>query len=122
MTLTLAIDLSMLPSMMFAGKINPADFWAILFVVFGIIQFLAFIEGARVMFGLNLLIAVLAFFAAGMIPIIGGLIIIYVGYVGATRGWKLPWWAAIMIIWPGLVWAFYGYASLGLDVVIERLG
>ena len=108
--------------MMFIDEINIADIWIIIFMLFGFVQFLAFVEGIRVMLDFNFLVGALAFFVVGMIPAIGGLVVVYVGFVGAVRGWRLSWWVAIMIVWPGLVWAISGYTATGIHALIERLG
>ena len=72
-------------------------FGGIVYLLMGVIQIFAIIEGVRIWFDLNLLLSLIIAIIISYIPLVGAI----AGVIGAVEGWGWSYpWAILLFGWP----------------------
>ena len=96
-------------------------FFLIAYVVIGIAQIWAGIEGMQLAFGIGGFPAVVLLLVAYAIPFVGTAAVAYLTYYGARYGWAWTWWQALMLAAPGIVLMLAVGVAGGLAIWAQRL-
>jgi hypothetical protein len=113
-------QISVLPSIR-TGH-DHGDIFFIAYILIGIAQIWAGIEGMQLYFGIGGFLAVILLCVAYAIPFVGTIGVAFLTYYGARYGWKWEWWQALMLIVPGIVLMLAAGAAVGLAIWAQRLG
>ena len=92
------------------------------YILTGIAQIWAGIEGMQLYFGINAFLAVILLFVAYAVPFVGAIGVAFLTYYGARYGWKWEWWQALMLIAPGIIFMLAVGVAVGLAIWTQRLG
>jgi hypothetical protein len=102
-------------------KTTMATF-VIAYILIGIAQIWAAIEGMQFYFGIGGLLAVILLFVAYAVPFVGAIGVAFLTYYGARYDWKWEWWQALMLVAPSIVLMLIAGAAVGLAIWAQRLG
>jgi hypothetical protein len=89
-------------------------FLYLLYIVWGIVQIFAFVEGAHVWLGFGTFGTVVALVLCFMFAAPGTLVLSIVGFYGAWKGWNWPAWQAAILTFPYVILsiAIFGFAGI----------
>jgi hypothetical protein len=96
--------------------------FVIAYVLIGIAQIWAAIEGMQLYFGIGGFFAVTLLLVAYAVPFVGAIGVAFLAYYGARYGWKWEWWQALMLVVPGIILILIAGAAVGLAIWAQRLG
>src|SRR5215510_13345053 len=96
-------------------------FFLIAYVVIGIAQIWAGIEGMQLAFGIGGFPAVVLLLVAYAIPFVGTAAVAFLTYYGARYGWTWTWWQALTLAAPGIVLMLAVGVAGGLAIWAQRL-
>lgn len=94
----------------------------IAYIVIGITQIWAGIEGMQLYFGIAGFPAAMLLLVAYGIPVFGTIALAFLACYGARYGWKWEWWQALMLVAPGIVFVLAAGVTIGLAIWAQRLG
>ena len=97
-------------------------FFLIAYIVIGIAQVWAGVEGMQLCFGIGGFLAVVLLLVAYAIPFVGTVAVAFLTYYGARYGWTWTWWQALMFAAPGIVLMLAIGVTGGLAIWAQRLG
>src|SRR5215472_14531715 len=92
----------------------------IAYIAIGIAQMWAGMVGMHLYFGIGGFLAVIIFFVAYSIPVIGTAAVAFMAYYGARYGWDWEWWQALLLAVPGIVLMIVGMLAVGLESLFGR--
>jgi hypothetical protein len=113
-------QISVFPS--FAPDTIMVTFFFTAYILIGVAQIWAGIEGMQLYFGIGGFLAVILLFVAYAIPFVGTIAVAFLTYYGARYGWKWEWWQALMLVVPGIVLMLTAGVAAGLAIWAQRLG
>ena len=93
----------------------------VLWLVFAVAQFFAFGDGARDWWHFGRLGLGISFVVCLVLGPLGGLVMAVVGFHGATAVWGWPWWQALLLVAPGLVFSVLATGASGLGALISMV-
>lgn len=96
-------------------------FFLIAYIVVGIAQIWAGIEGMQLTFGIGGFLAVVLLVVMYAIPIVGTAAVAFLTYYGARYGWAWAWWQALVLAAPGIVLMLAAGVAGGLAIWAQRL-
>jgi len=96
-------------------------FFLVAYIVIGIAQVWAGIEGMQLTFGIGGFLAVVLLLVAYAIPFVGTAAVAFLTYYGARYGWSWTWWQALMLAAPGIVLMLAAGVAGGLAIWAQRL-
>ena len=97
-------------------------FFLIAYIVIGIAQLWAGVEGMQLTFGIGGFLAVVLLLVAYAIPFVGTAAVAFLTYYGARYGWSWTWWQALTLAAPGIVLVLAVGVAGGLAIWAHRLG
>jgi magnesium-transporting ATPase (P-type) len=97
-------------------------FFLIAYLLIGIAQIWAGIEGMQLYFGISSVLSVILLFVAYAIPLVGTIGVAFLTYYGAHYGWKWEWWQALMLAVPGIILMLAAAVPVCLAIWAQRLG
>ena len=97
-------------------------FFLIAYIVIGIVQIWAGIEGMQLYFGIGGFLAVVLLVVAYAIPIVGTAAVAFLTYYGARYGWLWEWRQGLMLAAPGFVLMLAAGVAGALAIWAQRLG
>ena len=97
-------------------------FFFIVYIVIGIAQIWAALEGMQLYFGIGGFLAVILLIVAYAIPFVGAVVLALLAYYGARYGWKWEWWSALMLAVPSIILTLAAGVMGGLAISAQRLG
>jgi len=97
-------------------------FFLIAYIVTGLVQIWAGVEGLQLIIGIGGFLAVVLLVIAYAIPIVGTAVVALLTYYGARYGWTWEWWQALMIAAPGVILTLAAGVAGGLAIWAQRLG
>ena len=97
-------------------------FFLIAYLVAGIAQIWAGIEGMQLIFGIGGFLAVVLLFVAYAIPFVGMAGVAFLAYSGARYGWNWEWWQALLLAAPAILLVLAAGVLGGLAIWVQRLG
>lgn len=77
--------------------------FAIVYILAGLIQMPAYLEGTNRLFDIGPFFSLLAFAVLYPIPLLGALWVSGMTYYGALNGWQWEWWKALAMAAPAMV-------------------
>jgi hypothetical protein len=89
------------------------------FLVIGIAQVSAGMEGLHLYFGVGSFVSFVLFVISYAVPIIGSLLAGASVYYGAHHGWRWEWWQALALAAPGIVFWVVVMATGGIAALFE---
>jgi hypothetical protein len=96
-------------------------FFLIAYIVIGIAQVWAGVEGMQLTFGIGGFLAVVLLLVAYAIPFVGTAAVAFLTYYGARYGWSWTWWQALTLAAPGIVLMLAVGVAGGLAIWAQRL-
>ena len=99
-----------------------AAFFFVAYVLIGIAQIWAGIEGMQLYFGIGGVLAAVLLLVAYAIPFVGTIGIALLTYYGARYGWKWEWWQALMLVAPGVAVGLAASVAIGFAFWAQRMG
>jgi len=96
-------------------------FFLIAYIVVGIAQIWAGIEGMQLTFGIGGFLAVVLLVVVYAIPIAGTAAVAFLTYYGARYGWTWAWWQALALAAPGIILMLGMGVAAGLAIWAQRL-
>lgn len=93
----------------------------VLWLVFAVAQFFAFSDGARDWWHFGTIGIALTFVVCLVLGPLGGLVMAVVGFHGATAVWGWPWWQALLLVAPGLVFSVIATGVSGLGGIVSMV-
>ena len=94
----------------------------IAYILIGIAQIWAGIEGMQLYFGIGGFLAAILLFVAYAVPFVGAIGMAFLSYYGARYSWKWEWWQALMLVAPGVILMLAAGFAVGLAIWAQRLG
>jgi hypothetical protein len=94
--------------------------WIVVYLALGVVQVTAFMEGVETWLGWNLPLQIVAFVVCLFLGPIGALVITPLGFYGASVGWGWPWWQALLLTAPFLVFSIAAFALGGAAARFRR--
>jgi hypothetical protein len=94
----------------------------IAYILLGLAQIWAAIEGIYLCFGIGGFLAVILFFVAYAVPFVGTIVVALLTYYGARYGWEWEWWQALVLVMPGIILMLAASILVGLAIWAQRLG
>jgi hypothetical protein len=94
----------------------------IAYILLGLAQIWAAIEGIHLYFGVGGFLAVIFFFVAYAVPFVGTIVVTLLTYYGARYGWEWEWWQALVLVMPGIILMLAASILVGLAIWAQRLG
>ena len=94
----------------------------IAYILLGLAQIWAAIEGIYLYFGIGGFLAVILFFVAYAVPFVGTIVVALLTYYGARYGWKWEWWQALVLVMPSIILMLAASILVGLAIWAQRLG
>jgi hypothetical protein len=96
-------------------------FFLVAYIVIGIAQIWAGVEGMQLTFGIGGFLAVVLLLVAYAIPFVGTAAVAFLTYYGARYGWSWTWWQALTLAAPGIVLMLVVGVAGGLAIWAQRL-
>jgi len=96
-------------------------FFLVAYIVIGIAQVWAGIEGMQLTFGIGGFLAVVLLLVAYAIPFVGTAAVAFLTYYGARYGWSWTWWQALTLAAPGIILMLVVGVAGGLAIWAQRL-
>lgn len=96
-------------------------FFLVAYIVIGIAQVWAGVEGMQLIFGIGGFLAVVLLLFAYAIPFVGTAAVAFLTYYGARYGWSWTWWQALTLAAPGIVLMLVVGVAGGLAIWAQRL-
>jgi len=96
-------------------------FFLVAYIVIGIGQVWAGVEGMQLTFGIGGFLAVVLLLVAYAIPFVGTAAVAFLTYYGARYGWSWTWWQALTLAAPGIVLMLVVGVAGGLAIWAQRL-
>jgi len=97
-------------------------FFLVAYIVIGIAQIWAAVEGMQLIFGIGGFPAIVLLLVSYAIPFVGTAAVAFLTYYGARFGWTWEWWQALMLAAPGIVLMLAAGVAGGLAIWAQRLG
>jgi hypothetical protein len=97
-------------------------FFFIVYIVIGIAQIWAGLEGMQLYFGIGGFLAAILLIVAYVIPFFGAVGLALLTYYGARYGWKWEWWLALMLAAPSIILTLAAAFMGGFAIWAHRLG
>jgi hypothetical protein len=94
----------------------------IAYILIGIAQIWAAIEGMQLYFAIGGFLGVILLVAAYAVPFVGAIGMAFFTYYGARYGWNWEWWQALMLAAPGIILMLAAGVTVGLAIRAQRLG
>lgn len=92
----------------------------IIYLIIGICQIVAYLEGMHLYFGLGGFLSFIIFLFVYSIPLAGTAFVAIMTYYGARWGWGWDWWQAVALAAPGIVIMLIIMATGGLASLFAR--
>jgi hypothetical protein len=104
------------------GEMTMRTIFLVAYVLVGIAQIWAGIEGMQIYFGIGGFLAIILLLFAYCVPVVGTIGVAFLAYHGARYGWKWEWWQALTLALPGIIIMFAAGVLVGLAIWAQRLG
>lgn len=92
----------------------------IIYILIGVCQIMAFLEGMQLYFALGGILSFIVFLVTYNIPLVGTAFVAVMTYYGARWGWRWEPRQAILLAAPGLVFMGFLMATTGLTALFSR--
>jgi hypothetical protein len=89
-------------------------------IIIGIAQISAGVEGVHLYFGVGTFVSVLLFLATYIVPLVGAFLTAAAVFYGARYGWHWEWWQAFALAAPGIVLWLFAMLTGGVASVFSR--
>jgi hypothetical protein len=91
------------------------------YILVGIAQIWAGIEGMHLYFGIGGFLAVILLLFAYSVPVVGTIGVAFLAYYGAHHDWKWEWWQALILAVPSVIITLAAGALFGLAIWAQRV-
>ena len=92
----------------------------LIFVLLGLVQIFAYIDGIHLWLGVHRPLAIILFFITAAVPF-GAVVDASISFYGAYAVWRWAWWQAALLSFPFAILGAAGIAFGGLAKVVGRV-